>query len=138
MSESFGGSRWLRCALALAALALVASAALRVAQVSAHASFVKGTPGPGDTVCAPTQISDYFAQHIMVLSGQDTYDLWVTDANDNQVDNNDNAVDPMDSTHVTVSLPDGLPNGDYTVNWYTVSADDGHEDSGSYTFTISC
>lgn len=138
MFTSTGASRWLRYALALSALALVASAALGVGQASAHASFVKGTPGPGDTVCAPSQVSDYFAQHIEVLTGQDTFDLWVTDSNDNQVDNNDNAIDPMDSTHMTVSLPQGLANGVYTVSWYTVSADDGHEDSGSYTFTISC
>ena len=123
-------------AVVLAIAALAATSILRVGLVSAHASFVHGTPGPGDTVCAPTQVSDYFAQHIMQLSGTDTYDLWVTDANGNQVDNNDNAVDPNDTTHMTVTLPSGLGAGSYTVNWYTVSDDDGHADNGSYTFTI--
>jgi methionine-rich copper-binding protein CopC len=104
---------------------------------SAHASFVRGTPGPGDVLStAPSQIDAYFAQNIRTLSGQETYALWVTDSNRNQVDNNDNTLDPANPRHMWVTLQSGLGDGVYTVNWYTVSDEDGHDDSGSYTFTI--
>jgi methionine-rich copper-binding protein CopC len=104
---------------------------------SAHASFVRGTPGPGDVLSTPpTQVDAYFAQNIRTLSGQETYSLWVTDSNRNQVDNNDNTLDPANPRHLWVTLPSGLGNGVYTVNWYTVSDEDGHDDSGNYTFTI--
>lgn len=128
-------NRVLIYAIVMAMLAASGVGFLRPIPVSAHASFVHGTPGPEDTVCTPATVSDYFAQHIMVLSGQETYALWVTDSNSNQVDNNDNAVDPADHMHMTVTLP-ALSPGNYTVNWYTVSDDDGHDDSGSYTFTV--
>jgi methionine-rich copper-binding protein CopC len=39
--------------------------------------------------------------------------------------------------HVTVQLYGMLPAGVYTVNWSSVSAEDGDPDSGSYTFTVS-
>lgn len=39
--------------------------------------------------------------------------------------------------HVTVALFGALPAGVYTVNWNSVSAEDGDPDSGSYTFTVS-
>jgi methionine-rich copper-binding protein CopC len=104
---------------------------------SAHASFVRGTPGPGDVLnTAPTQIDAYFAQNIRTLSGQETYALWVTDSNRNQMDNNDNTLDPANPRHLWVTMPGGLGNGVYTVNWYTVSDEDGHDDSGNYTFTV--
>jgi copper transport protein len=104
---------------------------------SAHASFVRGTPGPGDVLSTPpSQVDAYFAQNIRTLSGQETYALWVTDSNRNQVDNNDNTLDPANPRHLWVTLPSGLGNGVYTVNWYTVSDEDGHDDSGSYSFTI--
>jgi methionine-rich copper-binding protein CopC len=104
---------------------------------SAHASFVRGTPGPGDVLSTPpAQVDAYFAQNIRTLSGQETYALWVTDSSRNQVDNNDNTLDPANPRHLWVTLPSGLGNGVYSVNWYTVSDEDGHDDSGNYTFTI--
>jgi methionine-rich copper-binding protein CopC len=39
--------------------------------------------------------------------------------------------------HVTVQLYGMLPSGVYTVNWSSVSAEDGDPDSGSYTFTVA-
>jgi methionine-rich copper-binding protein CopC len=107
------------------------------AAASAHASFVRGTPGPGDVLTTmPTQVDAYFAQNIRTLSGQETYALWVTDANGNQVDNNDNTLDPNNPRHMTVTLQNGLADGVYTVHWFTVSDEDGDSDSGQYTFTI--
>ena len=118
-------------------LASLASILIWQAQASAHATFVRGTPGPGDVLtAAPSQVDAYFAQNIRTLSGQTTYSLWVTDAGNNQVDNNDNTLDPANPRHLTVTLPSGLGNGVYAVHWYTVSDEDGDEASGSYTFTI--
>jgi methionine-rich copper-binding protein CopC len=120
-----------------AALILLGTGVLLVGPVSAHASFVRGTPGPGDVLSTPpSQVDAYFAQNIRTLSGQETYALWVTDANGDQVDNNDNALDSNNPRHLTVTLPSGLGSGVYAVHWYTVSDEDGHDDSGSYNFTI--
>lgn len=41
----------------------------------------------------------------------------------------------VDGPDVTVSVKDGLPNGDYTVG-YRVTSADGHPISGSYTFSV--
>lgn len=49
------------------------------------------------------------------------------------------AIDLQDPNrkHVTVQLFGMLPAGVYTVNWNSVSAEDGDPDSGSYTFTVA-
>jgi len=134
MKRPLGIARALGTAIVLAGLTL---ALMSQAQVSAHASFVRGTPGPNDVLTTPpAQVDAYFAQNIRILTGQETYALWVTNAHRDQVDNNDNVLDAANPRHLTVSLPGGLGNGVYTVNWYTVSDEDGHDDSGSYNFTI--
>lgn len=46
-------------------------------------------------------------------------------------------LDDPDRKHVTVQLYGMLPAGVYTVNWSSVSAEDGDPDSGSYTFTVA-
>jgi methionine-rich copper-binding protein CopC len=38
---------------------------------------------------------------------------------------------------MTISLQPGLEAGVYTVNWTTVSLDDGHDANGSFTFTVA-
>jgi methionine-rich copper-binding protein CopC len=127
-------ARVLSRALVLAGLAFML---ISQAQASAHATFVRGTPGPGDVLtAAPSQVDAYFAQNIRTLSGQETYSLWVTDSGGNQVDNNDNALDPANPRHLTVTLPNGLGNNVYAVHWFTESDEDGDDASGSYTFTI--
>jgi len=135
MRSTWIPERFGRVIVAMSLVVLLAG--LGPAAVDAHASFVRGTPGPGDVLStAPAQVDAYFAQNIRTLSGQETYALWVTDSNGNQVDNNDNALDPSNPRHMTVTLPAGLSAGVYTVHWYTVSDEDGHDDSGQYTFTI--
>ena len=137
MANTAMGSRGFARAGAMLVIGLLALT-LRAAPALAHATFTHGTPGPNQTVCNPTLVDDYFAQHIVVSSTEQTYDLWVTNSSGNQVDNNDNAVDPNDHTHMTVSLPPNLPSGTYTVNWSTLSDDDGDQASGSYNFTVAC
>jgi copper transport protein len=123
--------------IATISIVVLVAVLCRPPMASAHASFVHGTPGPNDALtAAPAQVDAYFAQNIRTLSGQETYALWVTDTNGNQVDNNDNTLDPANPRHLTVTLPGGLSSGVYTVHWYTVSDEDGHDDSGQYTFTI--
>ena len=121
----------------IALIAVLATITFGPTLASAHAAFVRGTPGPNDVLStAPAQIDAYFAQNIRTLSGQETFSLWVTDANGDQVDNNDDVLDPANPRHMTVTLPGGLAAGVYTVHWYTVSDEDGDDDSGQYTFTI--
>ncbi len=44
-------------------------------------------------------------------------------------------VDPSDPTRMTVSLP-ALETGVYTVSWKAVSATDGHQTEGAFTFSV--
>jgi hypothetical protein len=53
-----------------------------------------------------------------------------------QVDKGDTRIDDDDRTHMIVSLQEDLPAGVYTVRWRTLSADDGDDDSGEFTFTV--
>ena len=44
-------------------------------------------------------------------------------------------VDPSNPTRMTVSLP-ALETGVYTVSWKAVSATDGHQTEGAFTFSV--
>jgi cell division septation protein DedD len=54
-----------------------------------------------------------------------------------QVDNKDGAIDLDDLDHKTyvLTLPE-LPPGTYTVEWASLSDEDGENDEGSFSFTI--
>jgi len=52
------------------------------------------------------------------------------------IDLGDVVLNDDDRTHLSVSLPSSLTAGDYLVRWMTLSAVDGDEADGSFTFTI--
>jgi hypothetical protein len=64
--------------------------------------------------------------------------LMVQNATGEQVDSRDVKLDPSDSEHklLTVGLPASLVPGRYKVTWKSVSADDGDEDEGDFSFTL--
>ena len=55
---------------------------------------------------------------------------------DLRVDLDDAAIDDDDRKLMTVSLQPDLADGDYTVRWRTLSADDGDEADGEFSFTL--
>ncbi|HLH23336.1 MAG TPA: copper resistance protein CopC [Chloroflexota bacterium] len=101
---------------------------------SAHARYDHSDPA-GDSVVptAPTQVQAWFTEGVRSQGSS----LQVTDAAGNRVDNNDGQVDlnDPDRKRMFVSLPP-LPDGVYTVNWVTVSADDGDQAEGSFRFGV--
>jgi methionine-rich copper-binding protein CopC len=107
----------------------------RPAPVSAHSEYDHSNPTAGSTVAAvPTTIKVWFTETVQLAGSS----LKVTNAAGQQVDSKDVTLDPSDSDHkiLVVSLPSGLPAGTYTVDWKTVSADDGDEDEGQFDFTV--
>jgi len=97
-----------------------------------HADYESSTPGDGETVTSvPSQVVATFSAD---LDTAGTNMLNVKNASGGDVDNNDVSVSA--SNQMTISLQSGLPNGAYTVEWATTSAEDGEDDSGTFSFTV--
>ncbi len=77
---------------------------------------------------APTQLRLTFSEQVDSAFSQ----LHVLNARRVTVDRGDSAVAADDPRAMVVSLQPGLADGVYTVAWRTLSADDGHSESGAY------
>jgi len=102
--------------------------------VNAHAYLAESTPRNGELVQEPPQqIVAYFTEEVASSSS-----MIVLDANGSQIDNGDGGVDLFDPDHksMIVTLPTGVPNGQYTVEWFVLSAEDGDPTDGAFIFTI--
>ncbi|MFL5759692.1 MAG: copper resistance protein CopC [Thermomicrobiales bacterium] len=122
----------IRLVFALVALFFVAPPAHLV---SAHAEPARADPPINGTVAAAPQILEiWFAEEVesqglsMAVFGTDCARV---DLRDTAIDLND-----PEHKHVTVTLRPNLPDGVYTVQWTTTSAEDGDEASGSYMFSV--
>jgi copper transport protein len=117
------------CSLALAFLMLFG---LTVVPVLAHALLVRSIPEANAVLDrAPAQVELFFSETVDPAFST----IKVLDANGQPVDNGDTQVDPVDATHLIVSLR-SLPDGIYTVSWKALSATDGHVTLGSFPFAI--
>lgn len=125
--------RW-RSAI-LFALVLAGGLLLSPAQSAfAHAEPDITVPAIGSTVDqAPPQVEITFTEEV---TAETTIEVVGPDGK--AVNAAPAALDLEDPSrkHVTVALFGALPAGVYTVNWSSVSAEDGDPDSGSYTFTV--
>lgn len=108
-------------ALALALLAAAAPAA------SAHDQLISTDPQDGAVLeAAPTSVGLTFSEDVLDIST-----TVVVAGPDGSVP----ATASVQGTTVTATLPDGLPDGAYTVTWRVVS-NDGHPVQGSFGFTV--
>ena len=116
----------------LPALALLATLALRLASVSAHAEIVAQVP-LANTVLAvsPAAVRLVFSERVLASLSQ----VAVTDATGARFDRGASGVS-ADGLALRIALAPTLPTGPYTVLWTSVSADDGHVLQGSYTFVV--
>ena len=113
----------------LAALAVAATA-------FAHAEPATVNPGDGAVLNAsPTQIVMEMSQAMARQAGAN--DIQVFDSSGKQVTTGSATVDDNDRQKLTLVITTPLPQGDYTVKWKTLSADDGDAADGATTFTIS-
>lgn len=126
--------QWLRATfVACAALGLIAL--LGATSALAHAEPDITVPPMNSSVDqAPPRLEITFSEEVADGTKIDVIgpDGKSVVAASSQIDLND-----PNRKHVTVDLFGNLPAGAYTVNWTSVSAEDGDSDSGSYTFTVT-
>ena len=103
-----------------------------VIPVSAHALLLSSNPAPNAILAtSPAQVELFFSEPV----AQGLSSLNVFDSNGLQADQKDMRVDPSNPERMTVSLP-ALETGVYTVSWKAVSATDGHQTEGAFTFSV--
>lgn len=125
---------WLRATLA-ALVAIGLAFVLGAGQALAHAEPESAVPPiDGSVEVAPPVLEIVFGQELAEGTTVEVYgpDGRAVHAAPAEIDLND-----PDRKRVTVQLFGNLPAGVYTVNWTTVSAEDGDTASGSYTFTVT-
>lgn len=102
--------------------------------VSAHAELDRSNPEAGATVQgSPNQVEIWFTEEIAKGSTIEVVDASGTTATAAEAELD--LFDP-DRKHLTVELKPNLPDGTYTVDWTSISAEDGDSESDSFTFTI--
>lgn len=118
-------------ALAIALLTIAGSAR----PASAHAEPERANPPIDGTVtAAPTVVEIWFGEEVKT----DGTSIQVIGPGGIQVDQGDAKVDLFDPErkHVTVSLRPNLGPGVYTVQWQSVSGEDGDVAQGTYQFMV--
>ncbi len=119
-------------AAALALLLLGAAAAWAPRAAEAHAVLVRSEPAPEALLrVAPASIDLWSSER---LEGS-LSELRLLGADGRGLPLEGMRVDPRDATHLS-ALTRPLPPGYYTVVYRTLSALDGHDWSGSFTFTV--
>jgi copper transport protein len=103
------------------------------ATVAAHAVLLRGTPSNRQTLTrAPDQVELLFSEPLdRVFSS-----VRVVNAAGQRVDTGDGQVDPNNDRLLVVALSPGLPNGQYTVEWRSLSSIDVHPDEGQYQLFV--
>jgi methionine-rich copper-binding protein CopC len=104
-------------------------------EASAHADYERSEP-PAEAVvtAAPTEVRIYFTQDLFRRQGMNGIEVYGADGV--RVDQDDPVIDDDNRRLLSVSLQPDLPDGLYTVRWFSLSAEDGHEGEGEFTFTI--
>ena len=114
-------------------LSLVCSL-LFITTVFAHAEPATAKPGDGAVlVQPPAEIVIVMSQDMFSREGAN--DIDVLDASGKEVTTVAAVVDRNDRKRLSVAMPSTLAPGKYTVNWKTLSADDGDDADGSISFT---
>ena len=125
-----------RAMCVLAALLLVAGG-IEVAtptSVLAHAQYERSTPAADSKVRAPESLDVWFTQELFRRAGANT--LRITSADGRSVGIGEATIDAGDRKHLSIALLPGIAPGLYTVAWTSLSATDGDEASGMFTFTV--
>ena len=118
-----------------ALLLAVAGALLLAGSAYAHADYLRSAPGENSVVSAPPERVDiWFTQELFRRQGENRIEVFdpggqPMHAGEAQVDNDDRA-------HLWVALLPELAPGTYRVMWYSLSAEDGDNDEGEFSFTF--
>jgi hypothetical protein len=76
----------------------------------------------------------WFAQDMFRRQGENW--LHVASPDGAEVTAGEAVIDDDDRRHMSVELLPGLPSGEYTVTWHTLSAEDGDDDEDTFTFLV--
>jgi methionine-rich copper-binding protein CopC len=102
----------------------------------AHAEYERSEPAANAVIpIAPTEVQIWFTQELFRRQGANLIEVSGPDGA--KVDRGDTRIDDDDRKHVLVSLQTGLAEGRYSVRWRNLSADDGDEHSGEFSFTVA-
>jgi methionine-rich copper-binding protein CopC len=103
--------------------------------VLAHADYDHSEPA-ADAVLeqSPTEVRIWFTQELFRRQGASTVEVYGPDGA--RVDRDDATIDDDNRKLMSISLASTLANGLYTVRWQALSAEDGHEKQGEFTFTV--
>lgn len=127
--------RRLLCCLVAAGVVLTI-ACIPLGRALAHAGYERSEPPDGGVVAeAPTHVHIYFTQELFRRQGMNGIEVYDTDGR--RVDRGDPVIDDDNRRLMSVTLEPALADGLYTVRWFSLSAEDGHEGAGEFTFTIS-
>jgi methionine-rich copper-binding protein CopC len=119
----------------LVRLTVLVAAILIPAAALAHADYERAEPAAAAVVAeAPTQVRIWFTQDLFRREGMNRIEVY--NAAEQRVDQDDPTIDDDNRRLMTVSLLPDLADGVYTVRWYSLSSDDGHEGEGEFTFTV--
>src|SRR5687767_9438050 len=101
----------------------------------AHGDIERSDPAADAVIpAAPAEVHIWFSQEVFRREGANVIEVRGPDGT--QVDGGDTQIDDDDRKHAFVSLQPELPPGLYTVSWRNLSAEDGHEGSGEFSFTV--
>jgi len=101
----------------------------------AHADYARSEPGAGSVVSAPPErVEIWFTQDMFRRAGENW--IRVVGADGAEVQAGEAEIDDDDRRRLTVAVQPDVPPGEYTVTWRTLSAEDGDDEEGSFTFTL--
>lgn len=126
-------SRSLRFAFALVVAGSLVAAFAGARVVEAHADYDRSLPAAGSVVPAAGAVEIWFTQELFRRAGANTISV---EGPDGRVEDQDAVIDAADRTHLTVALAAGLRPGEYRVTWTSLSAIDGDDAEGDFSFTI--
>ncbi|MFN8459357.1 MAG: copper resistance protein CopC [Anaerolineae bacterium] len=101
----------------------------------AHAELDRSEPTVNAVIpTVPAEVHIWFTEELFKRKGVNIIEVSGPDGA--KVDQGDTQIDDDDRKHAFVSLKSGLTAGAYTVRWRNSSAEDGHEGSGEFSFTV--
>jgi methionine-rich copper-binding protein CopC len=117
------------CCSVLIALLLTPAVAL------AHAEYERSDPQAGSVIpTPPAEVHIWFTQELFRRQGENSIEVIGPDGS--AVHAGEAQIDDDDRTHLWVALQDGLGTGEYLVRWRNLSAEDGDNDEGEFSFTV--
>ncbi len=121
---------------ALLAITLAAALFLLVAVgAEAHARFLRSKPGPGAVVSkGPNRVDMWFTQDLFRRQGENW--ILVFGPGGAEVQSGEILIDDDDRHHMWVELKSPLEPGEYRVEWRNLSAEDGDDAEGEFSFTL--